>query len=240
VQPPIPQFLAPESGVGSRESGKRAEEQRSRGAEEQRSRGAEEQRRITTHYPLPITHYPRTTTRLKARRRFANWSKRKSRFPRHWSCVSLHHASRTTLLPTTHYQLPIIMKLTRINYSIAVAWTLALSTTIVSSTNASEDPLCYLQTRDGRQVDLSKLCDRSTSPMPSDTTSQPSGAENPAAATGNPKQQLTPSTPSKIGDLRDPNARIDNPVIRSDKPPAFWNSIPDLPSPPAKGRTTNQ
>lgn len=141
----------------------------------------------------------------------------------------------------TNYPLPITtMKLNMTNYSIAAVLTLVLSANIISGTNASEDPLCYLQTRDGRQVDLSKLCDRPTSPTPPVTMSQPSGAENPAAATGNPKQQLTPSTPPKIGDLRDPNARIDNPVIRSNKPPAFWNSIPDLPSPPAKGRTTNQ
>jgi hypothetical protein len=132
------------------------------------------------------------------------------------------------------------MKLTITNCSIAAAFMLILSSTLVGSASASEDPLCYLQTGDGRQVDLSKLCDRPTSSTPPATMSQPSRAENPAAATRNPKQQLTPSSPPKIGNLRDPNARIDNPVIRSNKPPAFWNSIPDLPSPPAKGRTTNQ
>lgn len=129
-------------------------------------------------------------------------------------------------------------KLTIKNYSILAVSTLALSTAIVSSAIAGEDPLCYIQTRDGRQVDLSKLCDRPTSPTPPTSMSQPSGAENPADATGNPRQTLKPAETPKIGTI-DPNAPAINPVIRSSTPPPFWNSIPNLPSPPVKGRTTN-
>lgn len=128
------------------------------------------------------------------------------------------------------------LKLTIKNYSIfAVAVT--LSATIITNANASDDPLCYFQTRDGRQIDLSKLCDRPTSPIPTPTMSQPSGAENPTTATGKPQPTPKPAETPKIGKL-DPNAPVDNPVIRSSTPPAIWNAIPDLPSPPTKGRTT--
>lgn len=129
-------------------------------------------------------------------------------------------------------------KLTVKNYTTIAASTLVLSAAIATSTIAGEDPLCYIQNRDGRQVDLSKLCDRPKSPTHPTSMSQPAGAENPAAATGNPRQTLKPAETPPIGKI-DPNAPVTNPVIRSNTPPPFWNSIPDLPSPPAKGRTTD-
>lgn len=118
---------------------------------------------------------------------------------------------------------------------LVVASTLTISTTVIMSARASE-PRCYLQTNNGKLVDLTKLCDRQTSPTPSPVP-QAAGAENPATATGNPQKTVTPSTTPKVGKI-DPNAPAITPRVWRDKPSDLWYTLPDLPSPPKKGSTS--
>lgn len=116
-----------------------------------------------------------------------------------------------------------------------VASTLAISTTVVMSARANE-LRCYMQTSDGKLVDLNKLCDRKSSPSP---TPQASGAENPAAATGNAQMTINSSDTPNVGKI-DPNAPVKVPLVIRDNPSELWNTLPDLPSPPVKGPTTSQ
>ena len=117
---------------------------------------------------------------------------------------------------------------------IAFASSLAISTAIVTTTRANE-PRCYLQTRDGKRVDLTKLCNKKAPP----TSSMPQtpGVENPAAATGDPQKTVNFSNTRLNGKI-DPNAPADNRQILRDKPSALWHTIPDLPYPPKKGATS--
>jgi len=95
---------------------------------------------------------------------------------------------------------------------------------------AGNDPICYMQNRDGRQLDLSKLCDRPTpANSPAPTTNKP----QPTANTSNS------STNSSIIEKIDPKAPIKVPRVVTDKPPDFWYQVPDLPHPPIKGPTSN-
>lgn len=120
---------------------------------------------------------------------------------------------------------------------LAIALLLTISMDFMMSAEASE-PICYLQTSEGKQVDLTGLCERQISPTP--TVSQTSNPEKPTGTTGN--SQMTPTTSSnnkaEIGRI-DPKTPVNIPVVLLDKPPEWWYSLPDLPSPPVKGPTAN-
>ena len=95
---------------------------------------------------------------------------------------------------------------------------------------AGNDPLCYMQRRDGRQVDLSKLCDR------------PTPANSPAPTTNKPHPTANTShspTNSSIIEKIDPKAPVKIPRVVTDKPPDFWYQVPDLPHAPIKGPTSD-
>ena len=117
---------------------------------------------------------------------------------------------------------------------IVVASTLVISTAVDISVRASE-PSCYMQTNNGKLIDLTRLCGFKASP--NEAVPQAAGADNSAAATGNPQMTPIPSNSTNVGKL-DPNAPADNRLILRDKPSQLWNSLPDLPSPPVKEATS--
>lgn len=117
---------------------------------------------------------------------------------------------------------------------LVVASTLVILTSVKMRVRASE-PSCYMQTNNGKLIDLTRLCGREASPK--SAVPQASGADNPNAATGNPQMTSTPSNSTNVGKI-DPNAPADNPLILRKTPSQLWNSLPDLPSPPVKGSTS--
>lgn len=74
----------------------------------------------------------------------------------------------------------------------------------------ANDPICQMQTNDGRSTDLSAICGK--------------GNTEPA---------------SSLGQI-DPNAPVVSPLVKSDKPSELWNTLPDLPTPPQQGTTVPQ
>jgi hypothetical protein len=105
-----------------------------------------------------------------------------------------------------------------------------VATAFISSASANE-LLCYLQTRDGQQVDLSQMCNKKTSPTPAKP--ETTNTSHPTTAPGN--LQTAPNQ-SKIPVI-DPKMPAKVPLVIKDKPSALWNSVPDLPYPAIKGRT---
>lgn len=108
---------------------------------------------------------------------------------------------------------------------------LITATAFVSGASANE-LLCYIQTRDGRQVDLSRICNQKTSPTPAE-----SEAANTSHLTAAPTNPQTNPNQSKIPAI-DPKMPAKVPLVLKDKPSALWNSVPDLPYPAMKGPTT--
>lgn len=113
---------------------------------------------------------------------------------------------------------------------ILVTSTIGVMTTSMTVAIAGNDPICYMQNRDGRQLDLSKLCDR---PTPANSsTATPDKSQPPANTSHSP---LNSATIEKI----DPKTPIKTPRVVTDKPPDFWYQVPDLPHPPFKGSTSD-
>jgi hypothetical protein len=113
---------------------------------------------------------------------------------------------------------------------IFVTSTVGVLTTSITVAIAGDDPICYMQNRDGRQLDLSKLCDR---PTPANSPTTTTNKSQPSANTSH--SPLDRGTIEKI----DPKAPIKIPRVVTDKPPDFWYQVPDLPHPPFKGRTSD-
>jgi hypothetical protein len=104
------------------------------------------------------------------------------------------------------------------------------ATACVSSANANE-LLCYIQTRDGQQIDLSRICNKKTSPTPANP--ETTNTSHPTA----PSSRQTAPDQSKIPAI-DPKMPAKIPLVLKDKPSALWNSVPDLPYPAIEGSTT--
>jgi hypothetical protein len=104
------------------------------------------------------------------------------------------------------------------------------ATAFVSGVSANE-LLCYIQTRDGKQVDLSRICNKKTSPTPGipGTTNINHPTTTPANSQAIPNESKIPAI--------DPKMPVKVPLILKDKPSALWNSVPDLPYPAIEGRT---
>lgn len=116
---------------------------------------------------------------------------------------------------------------------IVVTATIGMLTTSITVAIASDDPLCYMRSRDGRQVDLSKLCDRPTPNSTAPTTSTQPTANSSRSNSGN--SPINSSIIQKI----DPKTPIKNPRVVTDKPPDFWYEVPNLSHPPIKGPTSD-
>lgn len=113
---------------------------------------------------------------------------------------------------------------------ILITASVGVATTSTTIAIAGDDPICYIQNRDGRQLDLSKLCDR---PTPANSSTPTTNKPQPTANTSN-----SPNNSSVIEKI-DPKAPVKIPRVVTDKPPDFWYQVPDLPHPPFKGRTSN-
>lgn len=113
-----------------------------------------------------------------------------------------------------------------------VTTSISIATTALTSGASANELLCYIQTRDGKQVDLSRICNKKASPTPltseATSTSRPNPTStNPQTAPNQPKiPTIDPKTPAKV------------PLLLKDKPSALWNSVPDLPYPAIEGATT--
>lgn len=113
---------------------------------------------------------------------------------------------------------------------IFVTSTVSVLAASVTVAIAGDDPICYMQNRDGRQLDLSQLCDRPTpanSPAATINKSQPPSNTSHSPIDSAIIEKIDPKTPIKI------------PRVITDKPPDFWYQVPDLPHPPFKGRTSD-
>lgn len=114
-----------------------------------------------------------------------------------------------------------------------VTTAILISTTAFVSGASANELLCFIQTRDGKQVDLSRICNQKTSPTPA----QPE-TTNTSPSTITPNNLRTVPNQSKIPAI-DPKMPVKVPLVLRDKPSALWNSVPDLPYSAIEGLTTH-